>query len=104
MVRLQVLRSRVTTPLQVMPFHPHKEAATLDLGVHCAPTQAYQQALDSEAELKRVQNTVLYLRSGIYQQFDQVCGGLALLCLKSQMQPCTYVGGILTRSVGQLAC
>lgn len=56
-----------------MPFHPHKEAATLDLGVHCAPTQAYQQALDSEAELKRVQSTVLYLRSGIYQQFDQVC-------------------------------
>jgi hypothetical protein len=55
-----------------MPFHPHKEAATLDLGVHCAPTQAYQQALDSEAELKRVQSTVLFLRSNIYQLFDQV--------------------------------
>lgn len=57
---------------QVMPFHPHKEAATLDLGADNAPAQAYQQALDSEAELKRVLATIQHVRSGIYQTLDQV--------------------------------
>jgi dihydropteroate synthase len=58
--------------LQVMPFHPHKEAAIIDVGVQNAPRQGYQQALDSEGELKRVLATVQHVRSSIYQTLDQV--------------------------------
>lgn len=87
-----------------MPFHPHKEAATLDLGAENAPVLAYQQALDSEAELKRVQATILHVRSGIYQTYDQVLllparwvthkyawclkqPGAGLCCTQSHTQP-----------------
>jgi hypothetical protein len=62
-----------------MPFHPHKEAATLDLGAQNAPAQAYQQALDSELELKRVQATIMHVRSSIYQTYDQVNTVLLLM-------------------------
>lgn len=56
---------------QVMPFHPHKEASALDLG-HAAPSQQYQQALDSEQELLRVCATLKDMRSATYQTLDKV--------------------------------
>lgn len=56
---------------QVMPFHPHKEASALDLGI-AAPSQQYQQALDSEQELLRVCATLKDVRSATYQTLDKV--------------------------------
>ena len=55
-----------------MPFHPHKEAANIDLGAGSAPQQTYQQALDSEKELTRVQLTIRDVRGHIYQTLDKV--------------------------------
>jgi hypothetical protein len=64
-----------------MPFHPHKEAAIIDVGVQNAPRQGYQQALDSEVELRRVLGTVQHVRSSIYQTLDQVrCHNSARHC------------------------
>jgi hypothetical protein len=80
-----------------MPFHPHKEAAALDLGVEGAPLQAYQQALHSEAELKRVLATIQHVRSSIYHTLDQVrcclcCCWVAHACMHrlhlTQRLPC----------------
>eukprot|EP00775_Hariotina_reticulata_P002873 gene2873-3164_t len=56
--------------LQVMPFHPHKEAAALDMGPAAAPPDDYEAAKDSEAELVRVMQTLKELRSKFYSQLD----------------------------------
>jgi hypothetical protein len=55
-----------------MPFHPHKEAAALDLGAGVSPAAQHQQGLDSEGELGRVVATLQDIRSATYQTLDHV--------------------------------
>jgi hypothetical protein len=55
-----------------MPFHPHKEAAALDLGAGVSPPASYQQGLDSEGELGRVVATLQDIRSSTYQTLEHV--------------------------------
>jgi hypothetical protein len=69
------------TPLQVMPYNRHKEAAALELGADGAPVE-YQAALDSEAELPRVVDTLRELHSTFYEQLDRVSGVAACACDK----------------------
>jgi hypothetical protein len=64
------------SPLQVMPFHPHKEAAALEMGPS-APAAEYTAARDSEAELARVASTLRELRSRFYAELDLVSGPAA---------------------------
>jgi hypothetical protein len=64
-----------------MPFHPHKEAAALDMGPGSAPAAEYTAARDSEGELLRVVSTLRELRSKFYAELDLVSGLLVVLCV-----------------------
>lgn len=58
--------------VQVMPFHPHKEASALQLGPSLCPPASHTQAGDSEGELRRVAATLRELRSITYLTLDKV--------------------------------
>lgn len=72
-----------------MPFHPHKEAAALDMGPGGAPAAEYQAAQESEQELVRVINTLRELRSKFYMELDHVSARLGLTAhVRLFLSPC----------------